>query len=202
MVFVTASFETSNSNCPVDHSAYTLLVGSDYFTAYHFNSGGYEEEIFIYLNSDEAAVVGVYPFNIEAEAEGGATGTGTGSIRIVESPCVAEINPDFHKSFTFDVPDLVNDYTVETFPFSSTQYVSLPPSSSEYLQYGRFCYQTFTYNYWVPDLSAGRGFFSFLTGSSNNDGDYSGSPDSDLYLDTVLGIFDWSNYDTPTSVKV
>jgi hypothetical protein len=43
--------------------------------------------------------------SLSVAADGGATTTASSSIRIVDSPCVAVIDTDFHKSITFDVPD-------------------------------------------------------------------------------------------------
>jgi hypothetical protein len=210
--YVIGVFDSSNDQCPPDYSTANLLLGSDYFEIWVSRGGS---RISLDLKAAVHNVMGVYNFVVEVTADGGAKGTGASSIRIVEPVCVAEINTEFHKEFTFDVPDESGfNFVTETAPFESIQYVSKPPSESIYL-HGLSCSQTFTYKYWVEDVitqqstSSNDGFFSFLpwvgpeittsTTFVDNSG-YTGSPDSFLVLDSNTGVFTADNYAVPTTL--
>lgn len=98
--YITGKIDSTNANCPADMSTATLLLGNDDASIYAGST-----LFFINLYSSRNAAVGVYTFVVEVAADGGATTTASASIRMVDSPCVAVIDTDFHKSFTFDVPD-------------------------------------------------------------------------------------------------
>jgi hypothetical protein len=65
-----------------------------------------------------------YTYTIESEAEGGETETVT-STMLVQKVCVAELNSDFVKEKSFDIPEFVT--AKEYHPSASTDFVTEPP---------------------------------------------------------------------------
>jgi hypothetical protein len=84
----------------------------------------------------------LYTYTIEATAEGGAVGTTTGTMDIAKV-CLADLISDFETSYVYKLPEFITQ--IETFPSASSDYITVPPSSSVYLPDGYSCSQIFSY---------------------------------------------------------
>jgi hypothetical protein len=71
---------------------------------------------------------------------------------------VAELEDGFETTYTYPVPESVA--TSHSFPDATTDYVSLPPASSDYLPSGYHCAQSYSSTHSDVNLNFANGLFT------------------------------------------
>lgn len=78
----------------------------------------------------------LYPYQVQATADGGAIATVEGT-KDIKAVCLAFLNPAFPTTYVYDLPESGQENI--TWPLASTDYVTKPPTESEYLPDGVSC---------------------------------------------------------------
>jgi hypothetical protein len=138
---LSGAFTSSNGLCPVvAHSFIYQTTDSIEQTEGEvgdFDLTDYGATFEVTLSESANAVEQVHTFQLQASTDGGVEAIFEGSFEIAKV-CLATVDSAFLTSYSYEIPEYGTQY--EMFPTASSDYISLPPTSSPYLPSGYSCY--------------------------------------------------------------